>query len=209
MDKQIFGMAHELYHYFYDIQSNKKNADFSRILEDEEYVNDNERRANYFAAVFLVPTSVIRERFKEKVIVVTESFLYEILRLQCEYEIPFKTVIKRCLECDVISHIQYQELLQWKPRDEDGLLYKLAKQLGKQFFEKFKELSTRNKAIYFTKNPYLMAIENYNNKKISYMKLASVLSLYGYEPKEFEIIDSEPDFLNTALVVREGDEEDE
>lgn len=211
LDKQIFAAAHELYHYFYEISDNM--ADNQAIVsplitQDENKLKDiNEKMANYFAAVFLVPSTAIADRLgKYPANSPIDQLLYDIVNLQVEFEVPYKTVVKRLLELDYINDHQYEALMNVSPRDENGSVFKMAKQIGEPFFWSFKKLNTRNKETYFTGEPFLKAVDNYNNEKISYNKLLSILELYNRDPKEFNLKRQTDNFSDIIFDLDEGDD---
>lgn len=211
LDKQIFAAAHELYHYFYDIKSdssNNKAVVSPKITQDEELLEDiNEKKANYFAAVFLLPSSALAERVEKyshhtKI----DKLLFDIIHLQVEFEVPYKTVVKRLRELKYIGSSQYEELMNIPPRDENGPVYNLAKQIGESFFNSFKRLNTRNREIYFTDAPFIKAVDNYNHDRISYNKLLSILELYNRKPEEFDCKEKNSDLSDLVLEFDEGDD---
>ncbi|QHE62597.1 ImmA/IrrE family metallo-endopeptidase [Rossellomorea vietnamensis] len=209
IDKQIFGAAHELYHYLFDIRSDKKRADICNIHSDEdESENENERRANYFAAVFLLPSRPIKERIEDGTGLAIDQLLYHVVRLQCEFEVPYKTVVKRLLESKIILKEQFDDLMRLKPRDKEGPVFQKAQDLGDEFFEKFCRLNTRNKIIYFSRDPHLKAVDNYKSNKITYNKLESVLSWYNTNPEKFGIEPPKNTSFNLSIDLDEEDDDD-
>lgn len=208
-DKQIFGAGHELYHYLFDIKSNKKKADICKIHSDEDdSENDNEKRANYFAAVFLLPTRPIKERIGDGKGLSIDHLLNHVVRLQCEFEVPYKTVVKRLLETKMILKEQFDELMRLKPRDKEGPVFQKAQELGSEFYEQFNYLNTRSGIIYFSRDPHLKAIENYKSNKITYNKLESVLAWYNERPEKFGINPPKPNYFKLPIDLDE-EEEDE
>ena len=69
---------------------------------DQDDTDIDELKANYFAASFLLPKDVIEERFKKikGINCSREDFILEIIKLQSQYEVPFKTILKRLKEID-------------------------------------------------------------------------------------------------------------
>ena len=76
-----------------------EKEDINENLEDN-IINIDELKANYFSAAFLLPEGVIKKRLKElkKNNSNEEDIFVEILKLQYEFEVPFKTVLKRLKE---------------------------------------------------------------------------------------------------------------
>ena len=118
---QIFAAAHELYHLI-DLKENNEdefivcnNHDISENIDDK-FRNLVELKANYFSAAFLLPAGVIRNRFKtlnESRLYFEENMIIEIIKLQYEYEVPFKTVLKRLKELKLVTVNEFNKLLEF------------------------------------------------------------------------------------------------
>lgn len=104
-DEQIFALAHEIYHF----STNTGMAYSSEREEDKE----TEKKADRFAAEFLLPADALKE-------IVTAVFgktalrdvpdtrlLRFVARLQCDWWLPYQSIINRLFEEDHISEIQY------------------------------------------------------------------------------------------------------
>jgi Zn-dependent peptidase ImmA (M78 family) len=95
-DKQIFAIAHELYHFY-----TKTGSHLSRLSEEEDsYV---EAEANRFAAEFLLPESILKsivlDEFKTSSLrkIQTKMLLRFIARLQCVWWLPYRSLFKRLI----------------------------------------------------------------------------------------------------------------
>ena len=108
-DRQIFAIAHELYHYY-----SKTGSHLSRLEEEGESIV--EVQANRFAAEFLLPQSILEsivlDEFKTSCLerIQFKTLLRFIARLQCTWWLPYRSLVRRLKETGAISNKQYQEL---------------------------------------------------------------------------------------------------
>ena len=108
-DKQIFAIAHELYHYY-----TKSGSHLSRPEDEESSLI--EIKANRFAAEFLLPEtvleSIVLDEFKTSTLekVQHKTLLRFIARLHCTWWLPYRSLVKRMHEIGAISAEQYAEL---------------------------------------------------------------------------------------------------
>ena len=118
-DKQVFAIAHELYHYF-----TKTGSQLSRLDDVEN--NLVEAKANRFAAEFLFPEvalkSIVIDEFKtSKLEKISEKTLIRFtVRLQCSWWLPYRSIVKRLSEIGAISKEQYNKLCDIDIRNLDS-----------------------------------------------------------------------------------------
>ena len=134
-DKQIFALAHELYHYYV-----KTGSHLSRL--DDEENNIIEIAANRFAAEFLLPEETLKR------IIITDfkssslkslnlnTLLRFITRLHCTWWLPYRSLVRRLKEIDAISTEQYNGLYLINERDLDGEYGRLGKAINEEIFIK-------------------------------------------------------------------------
>lgn len=180
-DKQIFAIAHELYHYF-----TKRGSHLTRL--DDEGNNLVEAKANRFAAEFLLAESalesMILEEFKtSSLIKVTKKTLLRfIARLQCTWWLPYRSIVKRLHEISAISSTQYAELYGIKERDLNDEYGKIGQAFNKEIFRK---LNTPTKNIGTSPNQIEIIIRNFEDHLIDEDKFADTLELFNRTPDEF------------------------
>lgn len=113
--KQIFASAHELYHiycYAKDIDGTIANGSLldsktaSDIAESQE-----DREANAFAGLVLMPGNIMDEQLKIYGIADEEIFLDDIITLMDIFALPYKAVVLRLVENHNIKEEKAQELL--------------------------------------------------------------------------------------------------
>jgi Zn-dependent peptidase ImmA (M78 family) len=190
-DRQVFALAHELYHYY-----TKTGSHLSR-LEDEK--NDLiEVQANRFAAEFLLPEdvleSIVLREFKASCLekIRTKTLLRFIARLQCTWWLPYQALVKRLKEIDVISDRQYEDLYSIDERDMDGEYERMGKAVNNDVFLK---LNNPTNAIGTSPKHIEVIIRNFEDNMISEDKFIDTLLLFDKRPDDFgyELYISEED----------------
>lgn len=114
--KQIFAMAHELYH----IQCYAEDIDTSTIaggslldsrIADEQITNQEDLEANAFAGLLLMPDSNVIEHFNLFGLSKKNLNVDGVLTLMDIFALPFKAVVLRLVEARVIEEDKARELL--------------------------------------------------------------------------------------------------
>jgi len=199
-DKQIFAIAHELYHFY-----TKTGSHLSRLSEEEDsYV---EAEANRFAAEFLLPESTLKsivlDEFKTSSLrkIQTKMLLRFIVRLQCVWWLPYRSLVKRLREIDAVSDEQYKRLYSIDERDLDGEYGRMGKAINKEVFVK---LNTATNNIGTSPKDIEIIIRNFEDGIIDEDKFINTLNLFNKKPDDFgykfevsdEDIDEFEDFFN-------------
>lgn len=199
-DKQIFAIAHELYHFY-----TKTGSHLSRLSEEEDsYV---EAEANRFAAEFLLPESTLKsivlDEFKTSSLrkIQTKMLLRFIVRLQCVWWLPYRSLVKRLREIDAFSDEQYKRLYSIDERDLDGEYGRMGKAINKEVFVK---LNTATNNIGTSPKDIEIIIRNFEDGIIDEDKFINTLNLFNKKPDDFgykfevsdEDIDEFEDFFN-------------
>ena len=206
-DKQIFAIAHELYHYY-----TKSGSHLSRPEDEESSLI--EVKANRFAAEFLLPEtvleSIVLDEFKTSTLekVQHKTLLRFIARLHCTWWLPYRSLVKRLHEIGAISAEQYAELYSVDERDLQGEYGKIGQAINKEVFLK---LNQPTKNIGTSPNEIEIIIRNFEDNLIDEDKFAETLSLFNRTPDEFgyEIKVSQEDIDELdAFFSREDDDED-
>mgnify|MGYP006316978645 FL=1 len=206
-DKQIFAIAHELYHYY-----TKSGSHLSRPEDEESSLI--EIKANRFAAEFLLPEtvleSIVLDEFKTSTLekVQHKTLLRFIARLHCTWWLPYRSLVKRMHEIGAISAEQYAELYSIDERDLQGEYGKAGLATNK---DEFLKLNQPTKNIGTSPNEIEIIIRNFEDNLIDEDKFAETLSLFNRTPDEFgyEIKVSQEDIDELdAFFSREDDDED-
>lgn len=199
-DKQIFAIVHELYHFY-----TKTGSHLSRLSEEEDsYV---EAEANRFAAEFLLPESTLKsivlDEFKTSSLrkIQTKMLLRFIVRLQCVWWLPYRSLVKRLREIDAVSDEQYERLYSIDERDLDGEYGRMGKAINKEVFVK---LNTATNNIGTSPKDIEIIIRNFEDGIIDEDKFINTLNLFNKKPDDFgykfevsdEDIDEFEEFFN-------------
>ena len=180
-DRQIFAIAHELYHYY-----SKTGSHLSRLEEEGESIV--EVQANRFAAEFLLPQSILEsivlDEFKTSCLerIQFKTLLRFIARLQCTWWLPYRSLVRRLKETGAISNKQYQELYAINERDLDGEYGRLGKAIN---YEVFVELNTVTNRVGVSPKDIETIIRNFEDGLISEDNLTDTLLLFGKSPDDF------------------------
>ena len=206
-DKQIFAIAHELYHYY-----TKSGSHLSRPEDEDNSLI--EVKANRFAAEFLLPEtvleSIVLDEFKTSSLekIQHKALLRFIARLHCTWWLPYRSLVRRLHEIGAISSEQYAELYSIDERDLQGEYGKAGLATNK---DEFLKLNQPTKNIGTSPNEIEIIIRNFEDNLIDEDKFAETLSLFNRTPDEFgyEIKVSQEDIDELdAFFSREDDDED-
>lgn len=180
-DKQVFAIAHELYHYY-----TKTGSHLSRLSEEQS--TKIEAEANRFAAEFLLPEStlesIVINEFKTKSLskIQSKALLRFIARLHCTWWLPYRSIVKRLKEINAISTIQYNELYSLDERDFEGEFARIGQAISK---ESFKKLNSPTQNIGTSPKDIEIIIKNFEDHIIDEDKFNSTLELFNKKPDDF------------------------
>lgn len=179
-DKQIFAIAHELYHFY-----TKTGSHLSRADEETDLI---EAMANRFAAEFLLPETVLKSivlnEFKRSSLqeIPMKTILRFIARLQCTWWLQYRSLVKRLQEIKAIDDQQYETLYSINERDMDGEYGRIGKAINSEVFTK---LNTRTRNISASPKSIEVIVRNFEDELIDEDKFADTLSLFGKSPEDF------------------------
>ena len=116
ISKQIFAAAHELYHiYRYSVDIDKEGTGIATLLDsktaDECAQSQEDAEANAFAALLLMPSNLLSDHLSIFDISRNSPSIDDILILMDTFGIPFKAVVLRMYECQLISKAKAEVLL--------------------------------------------------------------------------------------------------
>lgn len=180
-DKQIFAIAHELYHYY-----TKSGSHLSRLEDKEDSLI--EVKANRFAAEFLFPETVLEgivlDEFKTSSLEKTQhkTILRFIARLHCTWWLPYRSIVRRLREIEAISLKQYEELYSVDERDLQGEYGKIGQAINKEIFLK---LNQPTKNVGTSPIEIEIIIRNFEDNLIDEDKFTETLSIFNRRPDEF------------------------
>lgn len=119
--RQLFAMAHELYHiYCFGEDTDQNMIRMGSILKEETADSgtevQEELEANAFAGLLLMPTESVRRQMELMRIEPKHFDLDDILTMMDIYAMPYKVCVLRLYECGVISAVKARQFyaMDWK-----------------------------------------------------------------------------------------------
>lgn len=202
-DKQVFALAHELYHYY-----TKTGSHLSRLEDEEKDII--EVHANRFAAEFLLPESTLKSivlnEFKTKSLerIPYKTLIRFIARLQCTWWLPYRSLVKRLVEISAITNKQYEELYAIDERNLAGEYHRVGNAFNG---EVFLMLNTSTNTIGTSPKDIEIIIRNFEDNIIDEDTFSDTLNLFNKKPDDFgyeikiskEDIDEFEDFFNGEI----------
>lgn len=168
-DKQVFAAAHELYHIWFG--NDVLQVVNSNVLEN--CVDKKELKANRFAAEFLIPKHLLLQEIDSYEI--TEYNEKSILKLAELFMVPFRTMVKRLREVELISEEDQTKYLTYT----DDIITKYRK------IYSFEE--PKSEPIIAINNLTELAVKAYELHRITYEKLQYLLRFCNLTPEEVGI----------------------
>lgn len=167
-DCQVFAAAHELYHIWYDPTLNMIP---SNVLKNGD-VSYNERKANRFAAEFLIEEKLLKQELFVRGINVDKVGIKDVLCLSDLFTVPYVAMVKRLNEIHFLSDDMKEELLAI----EDKHLKKFRKRYS------FSEPEADGRVV--MDNLTDLSAEAYEKGYITFERLEYLLSLCDTSPEE-------------------------
>ena len=205
LEKQVFAAAHELYHLWYSKVEKwelLRSMIVDNQIENTGRLHREEAKANRFAAEFLVPKSLLVNELDARKLKKDKVKIKDIVGLMDVFLMPYKTIVRRLMEIEVISEGQCSCFLAIPDRNEnDGVL----------LWQKRLELCARNNERTMRKklgNLVDVSLDAYDKQAITYEKLEYLLSLAQQKPEQYNVF-SKDDLLPTEAEVRNMLEEDD
>lgn len=201
-DEQIFALAHEIYHF-----STQTGMAYSPEQREDK---ETEKKADRFAAEFLLPADALREivvalfgNTDLKAIPKTRLLRF-VARLQCDWWLPYRSIINRLYEEKLITAQQYEELYNIDCRSDEEIYRKILRSTDREISEL---LNTKTKTKGVSSKIIDIVIDNYEDGFIEYEELLSVLTLLGKKPEDYGIqVEVELDEDFEMLLEREDTE---
>jgi Zn-dependent peptidase ImmA (M78 family) len=180
-DKQVFAIAHELYHFF-----TKTGSHLSRQDGPEDDVV--EAKANWFAAEFLLPEEVLKRRVFEEfkafslAKVELKVLLRFIARLHCTWWLPYRSLVKRLWEIKAITELQYKELYAIDERDLEGEYGRIGRSTQRDVFLK---LNTATRTVGSSPKAIETILRNFEDNLIDEDTFVRLLGRFKKSPSDY------------------------
>lgn len=169
IDCQVFAAAHELYHIWYEKNPDVLPAD----LLDEQNKRISEKKANRFAAEFLVDEQLLRQEID--LYKIEKYTVKSILRLASLFSVPYRTMVKRLAEINVMSNGDAEVFLA---ETEDAI---------EKYKKRYSISEIKSDERIAMDNLVELAVNAYEKKLITYEKLEYLLGISNLKPKDLGI----------------------
>ena len=169
LDCQVFAAAHELYHIWYE-----QNPDIlpSNLL-DEQNKKISEKKANRFAAEFLVDEMMLRQEIE--IYKIKKILIKSILQLTEIFAVPYQAMVKRLYET---SYIGEDELKKFLEESDDSI---------KIYKNRYAVSSQKPDGRIVMDNLAELAVNAYEAGYVTYEKFEYLLGLCGLETEDLGI----------------------
>lgn len=184
-DRQLFALAHELYHYFF---ASTHTSEY-RICMTDDATNKDDREANYFASEFLLPSSrlivLCQERFggnlqKEDI----PTILRFIARIHLVWWLPYKSIVRKLLENKQIDEILFDRLYEEDTRSTEGQYFKIASSIDDS---SICLLNSRDQILSLDAASLETVISNYLDGITEAEDFVETLKMFGKNPEDLGI----------------------
>lgn len=166
IDCQVFAAAHELYHIWYEQSPDILPSD----LLDENDKEISEKKANRFAAEFLVDEMLLRQEMEIRKI--RKITIKSALQLADLFTVPFQAMAKRLHETGYIGEGELERLLS---ESEDSIM---------SYKRRYALSSPDSDGRIAMDNLAELAVNAYEANLVSYEKLEYLLALCGLKPED-------------------------
>lgn len=171
-DKQVFAAAHELYHVWFGTSGEIMLSEDAQEPDSREEI---EMLANRFAAEFLVNEELLRQEMKIFGINRDDLGVKEIVRLSNLFVVPYKTMVRRLFETNIISGKDFEKFMSVTEEQVDIWRNRLGL-----------SVPVRRDKIGLS-NLIDKGMELYERRLITYEKLEYLLEFAGLTPIEMRI----------------------
>lgn len=169
VDCQVFAAAHELYHIWYEQNPDVLPAD----LLNEQDKKISEKKANRFAAEFLVDEQLLKQELE--LYRIKKITIKSILHLAELFTVPYRTMVKRLREINVISDTDLDMFLS---ETEDSV---------ETYKKRFSISSQKSDHRIIMDNLVELAVTAYEAGYITYEKLEYLLGMSNLKPEDLGI----------------------
>lgn len=169
VDCQVFAAAHELYHIWYEQNPDILPSD----LLDENNKETNEKKANRFAAEFLVDEVMLRQEIE--IYKIKKITIKSVLQMADLFTVPYQAMVKRLNETGLIGKEETKKLLS---ESNDSII---------KYKKRYALSSPKSDGRIAIDNLTELAVNAFEANLITYEKLEYLLGLSGLKPKHLGI----------------------
>lgn len=169
VDCQVFAAAHELYHIWYEQNPDILPSD----LLDENDKETNEKKANRFAAEFLVDEIMLRQEIE--IYKIEKITMKSALQLAVLFTVPYQAMVKRLNETGFIGE---EELKKFLLESDDSIT---------RHKKRYALSSPKSDSRIAMDNLAELAVNAFESSLVTYEKLEYLLGLCGLKPEDLGI----------------------
>lgn len=173
-DCQVFAAAHELYHIWYEQNPDYLPSDLIKAKNQEI----SEKRANRFAAEFLVDEQLLKQ--ETELYGIQKQSIKSILQLAALFTVPYRTMVKRLHETGMIDEKSAEDFLA---EDEASI---------EKYKRRYSIRTEKADGEIVLDNLVELAVDSYEKELITYEKLEYLLEMNNLTPEELGIIKESP-----------------
>ncbi len=180
-DEQIFALAHEIYHY-----STQTGKAYTPELDYEDELV--EKQADRFAAELLLPDEALKRAVKDAFAaldlfdVPDNRLLRFAARIQCDWWLPYQSIINRFYEEKLIAQEQYHRLYNIDCRSEEGVYRRILRNVDNEISEL---LNKKTRSVGISNRVTEVIISNYEDGFIDDDEFLKLLKLFDKKPEDF------------------------
>jgi Zn-dependent peptidase ImmA (M78 family) len=163
--------AHELYHIMYNKDILKKE----KIFLDKDKYEEEDIRADVFAAEFLMPEDYVKKVFYKTINVNPDNIeAKHVIRMHNYFKVSYKAMLKRLVQLNLCSPKKYDKLAEVSSLENKDKLQRLTKEEGFNI-----DLIIPSKKNHIPEEYIVYAKANYENGKIDREELEEALAFVG------------------------------
>ena len=163
--------AHELYHIMYNKDILKKE----KVYIDKDKYEEEDIKADIFAAEFLMPEDYVKKVFYKNINVVKNSVeAKDVVIMHNFFKVSYKAMLKRLIQLNLCSSKRYSKLLEIASLENKDQLQTLTKEQGFSI-----DLIVPSKANYIPMEYLAYTKANYESGKIDQEEYEKALEFVG------------------------------
>lgn len=168
--------AHELYHLLYNSEILKRDI----IINKEKY-EEEDKKADIFAAEFLMPEDYVKELFYKIIDVCPCNVkVQDVVILNNIMKVSYRAMLKRLVQLKLCDESLFGELALMGSMENKDKLQDITIKQGYT-----KDLIIPSNKEYISREYIEVSRKNYEEGKISFTKLKELLAFIGKDPSDF------------------------
>lgn len=175
LGRQIFSAAHEYAHYLTPRDNMTLTICNPGFFQDDD---PDEYYADCFAASFLMPLDGIRKVFRERFGERASVGVDEIIIMQHTFRVSYAAMARAFFEAGLITYSRCKKLREYGTKENEALLKSLVLRNG------YDDALISPTGAHMPKLLVQALNANYEEGRLSYKKLSSLLARWGKKPEE-------------------------